>query len=241
MALFKRNKEPEGVPGKAVIAEYNGGKQEEREGPPSLGTKRKVGVDAVIVGGNGQLVHVKGWLTSEVWWLMADGDEIDIRLDPDTAEVLGYDTAAMKERYAPRLPEMKEDLKYASSVFRKPVDILKEDIEAYKGLPGAVKDGVSGMRQAWKEGAGAEEMATPDGDPSLAPIEGVTFDTWVAVSAGIVRERVRKKDYDELASRHGVPTGRWPEIEAAWKSRMMGNPGLAQRFGTAYQQAVKGE
>ncbi len=37
----------------------------------------------------------------------------------------------------------------------------------------------------------------------------------------------------------GVPPGRWSEIEAAWRSQMKGNPGLAQRFGEAYQAALK--
>jgi hypothetical protein len=105
-------------------------------------------------------------------------------------------------------------------------------------VPGAVKDVAGGIKGMF------EERLPDDGglaatDPSLAGIEGVDFDTWVAVRAGLVRERVKKKEHDAYAASAGVPAGQWAQIDAAWFARMNGNPGLAQKFGVAYQRAVK--
>jgi hypothetical protein len=82
---------------------------------------------------------------------------------------------------------------------------------------------------------GAAPSAANDGDPM-----GVSFDTWVAVSAGLVRDRVPPADYEQYAQRHGVPAGCWAEAEAQWKGRMTADWQLGARFGEAYERALKG-
>lgn len=77
-------------------------------------------------------------------------------------------------------------------------------------------------------------LGASDGDPGE-----VTFEQWVAVTAGLVRERVPKAEHDRYAQTHGVAPGAWPAAEAAWKGRMMREPGLGARFGAAYQAALK--
>ena len=70
-------------------------------------------------------------------------------------------------------------------------------------------------------------------------IDGVSFDTWVAVEAGIVKERIPPERYDEYAQRHGVPPGRWAAAAAAWHGRTMTDWTVGARFGEAYEAALK--
>jgi|GEM_PF-1634870 len=83
---------------------------------------------------------------------------------------------------------------------------------------------------------------TPAGleaDGDLGTRGGITFDQWVAVSAGLVRERVAPADADAYAAGHGVAAGTWHDAEAAWMSAMIGDPRIGARYGAAYEQARK--
>ena len=73
----------------------------------------------------------------------------------------------------------------------------------------------------------------------LGDIAGVDFATWVAVEAGLVRERVKPADHDAYAERHGVPAGAWPAARSGWQGRMMSDPRIGARFGGEYQAALK--
>jgi hypothetical protein len=78
---------------------------------------------------------------------------------------------------------------------------------------------------------------------AAAPVEegagGISFDTWVAVEAGLVRERVPPDRYDEYAQTHGVAPGGWEGAQAAWQARMVSDWTVGARFGEAYEAAVK--
>lgn len=73
----------------------------------------------------------------------------------------------------------------------------------------------------------------------LGLVDGVSFDAWVAVEAGLVRDRVRKADHDAYAQRHGVPAGGWTAARKGWQQRMMVDPRIGARFGAAYQASLK--
>lgn len=90
----------------------------------------------------------------------------------------------------------------------------------------------AGEPQDWS----AEALATEGADERVA---GVDFDTWVAVKAGIVRERVKPADVDAFAGRHGVPAGSWQAAESGWQARVRTDPRLGARFGPAFAQAMK--
>jgi hypothetical protein len=77
--------------------------------------------------------------------------------------------------------------------------------------------------------------AAPVGDA----VEGVTFDTWVTVEAGIVKDRIPPAQYDDYACRHGVPAGRWRHIQAAWHQRTLTDWTVGARFGEAYEAELK--
>jgi hypothetical protein len=83
---------------------------------------------------------------------------------------------------------------------------------------------------------------TPAGlaaDGDLGVRGGITFDQWVAVSAGLVRDKVKPADVDAYAAQRGVATGGWREAEAAWTSAMMSDPRISTRYGAAFEQARK--
>ena len=89
--------------------------------------------------------------------------------------------------------------------------------------------------------------AAPPVDPAAAvataPVSdnaaGVSFDTWVEVEAGLVRDRVPPERYDEYAQRHGVEPGTWHAAQAAWQDRMTSDWTVGARFGEAYEAALK--
>ncbi len=168
---------------------------------------------------------------------MAEGDEIPVRVDPASGSVIAFDRGALEVEYQPRKGELKQDGKRRSSL-RFVLGVEKGDIADLGDAASELRD----LPGQWKEALNERPAAgggLQDDDPVLAPIEGVGFDTWVAVQAAVVRERVAPRDHDALAQRHGVPPGRWADVQAAWMARMKGNPGLAQRFGEAYQSALK--
>ncbi len=73
---------------------------------------------------------------------------------------------------------------------------------------------------------------------SLDAVDGVDFDTYVAVEAALATEAVAPAAWDERAAQLGVPVGRWSAVQAGWQSRMRTDWKLAARFGAAYSAAT---
>jgi len=72
-----------------------------------------------------------------------------------------------------------------------------------------------------------------------APIDGVSFQKWVDVEAGLLRDRVSPKDYDNYAQQHGVPAGVWAGAVSGWQRRMMTDWRLGAAYGEALEAAKK--
>ncbi len=77
-----------------------------------------------------------------------------------------------------------------------------------------------------------------------APVEedlvgGIDFNTWVEVSAGLRREKVKPADWDAYATQHGVAPGTWASAVAAWEGRMMSDWTIGARYGEAFERARK--
>lgn len=242
MGLFSRNKDrdkdPDGVPGRAVIVYVGGvGGRAAGEEPPHKDLSRNIKLDVRLIAGDGTIQAVKGRLPGFVWWLLEEGQEIAVRVDPASGAVIGYDRAALETEFTPRIGELRAG--------RRPESLFDLEKGELANLPAAVKDLRKDLRNLPHQLKDAMADRPPSGgglagdDPLLAPIEGVDFDTWVTVQAAVVRERVAPRDHDALAQRHGVPVGRWPAVQSGWQARMKGNPGLAQRFGEVYQVAVR--
>jgi hypothetical protein len=74
---------------------------------------------------------------------------------------------------------------------------------------------------------------------AIAPIDGVTFEHWVAVEAGIARDRVAPGDLESYAETHGVPAGQWTTTRRAWQQRMTSDWRIGARFGEAFQAEMQ--
>jgi hypothetical protein len=238
VGFLRRN--VEGVPARALVVEYWQG----RATPDvSFGESKSVITRfTAIVQVEGQTApcEVSGRLKFWVGWSIVEGDIIPVLLDRPGGRPIGFAKDELEREMTPRLGLYEQEAKRRSSVryllreeglSTEELRNAKESAKALAKLPGQWKRAVF-ERPAPGGGLAAD-------DPSLEPIEGVDFDTWVAVQAALVRERIPKNAYDEVAQRHGVPPGRWSAVEAAWRGRMKGNPGLAQRFGESYQAALR--
>ena len=69
----------------------------------------------------------------------------------------------------------------------------------------------------------------------------IDFDTWVEVSAGLVRDGIPEAQHDAYATSLGVPPGRWAEASRAWQVRAATDWSLGARYGDAYQRAFQRE
>ncbi len=68
-----------------------------------------------------------------------------------------------------------------------------------------------------------------------APIEGVSWETYLAVTRSIQQARIKPKEWDGHAQQFGVPAGRWAHISQAWAMQMMRNAALQQSYAAAMQ------
>jgi hypothetical protein len=152
--------------------------------------------------------------------------------------VLGLDEAALEVELAGFEEELKAARNEAGSLRREFGVPDRAELRSLRELPRELLKLPGALRRSLGD-SGPADGGLPEGHPALAPIEGVSFDTWVEVQAAVVREKAKRGDIDALAQRHGVPAGRWGAIERAWRDRLPGNPGLAQRFGTEYKRALK--
>ena len=240
MGFFNRRDGAGGVPARALVVEYWQG----RDTPDvSFGESKDITTrfTAIVqLEGATDTCEVSGRLPFWVGWMIVEGDTIPVLLDVATGRPIDFDKAELERQMAPSLHLYRAESKRRSSLgyLAREEGFSKEEFRNAKESAKALGK----LPRLWKEAV--FEKPEPgggldDSDPLLQPIEGVDFDTWVGVQADIVREKVAKRDYDELAQRRGVPPGRWSEIESAWRRRMKGNPGLAQRFGEAYQAALR--
>lgn len=240
MGFLRRSQAAAGVPARAVVVDYWQGRGTPDSSFDSKRLSHRFTAIVRLVDRNDQTFEVSGRLPFWVGWCVVVGDTIPVLVDARTGRPDDFDAPALELQMAPCLPLYEAEAKRRSSlryelreagISGEEVRNAKETVKALRHLP-----------RQWKEAV--FEKPVPGGgldasDPLLAPIEGVDFDTWVSVQAHLVRERVPRSRYDEVAVGHGVPAGRWAAVESAWRSRMAGNPGLAQRFGEAYQAALK--
>lgn len=73
---------------------------------------------------------------------------------------------------------------------------------------------------------------------SMQPVEGVSFELWVATLARIAKQMVPPAAQDGFAAAQGVPAGRWLAISSAWQMRANTDWKLGAQFGTAYQAEI---
>jgi hypothetical protein len=72
----------------------------------------------------------------------------------------------------------------------------------------------------------------PDFEPP-PPINGVSWETYLAVTAAIERRGVKPKEWDAIAQEHGVSAGAWAKASQQWGMAMIRNRDLQLSYAAA--------
>lgn len=67
----------------------------------------------------------------------------------------------------------------------------------------------------------------------------VTWDTFIEVTQGIVRDSLEGDACDVYAQKFGVPAGQWTDVQMGWLKKLQRNPILAVKYGQAMNAAVR--
>ncbi len=225
-----------GTSATAIVVEYVRGRTSGETPPESWKTTMRT--EAVVqVGGDERRQPVSDKVPGLVLWMMAEGDEIPVLVD-ETGTVTGFDRPAIDDLYKARKSELKESLKPHSVVndLRRSVGLDREQLS---DIGPAVRDLASTPKKLFDAVRAPTETPAPSGEPA-PPIDGVSFSTFVAVQATLVRDKVTADRHDEVAATHGVPTGVWSSVHDQWMGLVRSDPAVAQAFGAAYASAMKG-
>ncbi len=98
-----------------------------------------------------------------------------------------------------------------------------------------------------RPGAPAATAADPAAPPDIVAqvdaaagesVEGVSLERYAQVQAALQAARVSPADHDEYAAREfGTPLGRWAEIDAEWRRRMITDWRIGAAVGEAIEEA----
>ena len=149
-------------------------------------------------------------------WLVAPGVDVPIVFDPDDPGRASVNWPAAANEAADRAGGLDD---------APPAGSIAAAIERDRSAPPQTVMSTTGPPTAM--------------DPEVAPIEGVSLETWAAVEVGIGRDRVAPADHDAYAQRYGVPAGRWAAVGAAWQARMRADWRVGVKIGEAQEAARK--
>ena len=239
--MFRGEDATQGVPGEALLDHFS-----YIEGA-SDGSSRGARINQTLQvrpyrsdGTLGAQQKLRVWIRAELGKSLGNLPDarIPVRVDPATGAALTIDEPRLNERLAGRTAEAEEALKGSFT------DDITYYTESIKNTPAAAKEILS-LPKAWlgaiRELRGPTPMSDggiPPGDPLLEPIEGVTFDVWIAVCAAVIRLNVPPAARDELAQKWGVPPGRWEAINSVWEHRKSTDWRMVERAGT-HQEAIR--
>jgi hypothetical protein len=238
--MFRGEDATQGVPGEALLDQFS-----HVEGSSDGSSRGALTSQSLLVrpyradGSLGPQQKLRLWIRIELAKSLGNLPDarLPVRVDPATGAALTIDEPRLEERLAGRTAEAEESLKGS----------LRDEVTYYtdsiKEAPAAARDILS-LPKAWVGAIrglrGPQKMSDggiAPGDPVLEPVEGVTFDVWIAVSAAVIRLDVPRASRDELAQRWGVPSGRWEAIDAVWQQRRSADFRMAERAGT-HQEAI---
>lgn len=160
----------------------------------------------------GDEVMVKASISSQTAALLERGLDIPVERDAATGTITKVASAQLTQELAGRKDEANR---------RNPAWGLDPEIEGMidvaKAIIGGPKDKVP--------------VAAPDSvsDPRRQPVEGITWETYVAVCADI-GVRGAPNGEDAVAQKYGVRAYTWLAISSVWKNRIAADPELTQLF-----------
>ncbi len=154
--------------------------------------------------------------------------DIPVWAIPDTGAVHAVDVDTMVAELEPQVELGKAIFKDEDGVLAGVRTVVKVPKMA-KGFLKIFKNEVADLVNDIK---GLGDTGQPPGHPRPTEaghpaIESVDYRTWVSVKAGLERDRVHATHLDQYLGHRGVPSGRWPAIDAAWQGRADADPLLA--------------
>ena len=218
-----------------MIVDYGRGRTAGETPPESMQSSMRT--EAIVrLDGETRPRPVTGKVSGLAFWMMAEGDTVPVIVD-DTGALLGFDRPALDDLYKARKSELKESLK-PHSVVNDVRRSLGVDREQLADIGPAIRDLAAVPKQFVNAIRNHTETPAPVAEPA-PPINGVSFSTFVAVQATLVRERVEPDRHDDVAQAHGVAPGAWPAAHAAWMGLVRSDRAVGQAFGAAYAAAMK--
>lgn len=247
MGLLDRVKRSgRGVPGRAVVVVNRSGGAE----PGSSSVRRLLRARLrPLPDGSGPENDISQLLPSHHVALITAGMEIPALLDPDTHAPTGVAQEGLDEaigRYYLGLePEhgswegaleaqRKELGKVEGTLgdIRHGVDQVKDVAAAARALPGGLRNAVKEWKTELKELGNEQHPAGP-------PVEGVSFDAWVEVRAGLVRDAVPAADEGPYAEKRGIPPGRWDAVNSHWEQQVKWNTSARALYDEAMAEGTR--
>lgn len=253
MALFKSvfggsDRSRDGIPARAIVRYAHCGLS-----PGERASKVRTRMDLTLADGAATtLVESLPWKLAVAvsGWVYADAPDwtdtdVAIRVDPHSAEALGLDRPVVERELADRMALIDQRWSMKGQ-FTQQLDQVRGEVTGLRSLPGDLADAARRL----KEGLGAateeqpvvvpEHLQLDDGDPDLAPVEGVTYEQWVSVQGAMLRDKVKAKGRGAYADAHGIPEGRWDAITAVWTKRSRTNRNLAIRMSQDLERIRRG-
>lgn len=211
-----------GVPGRAlVVSEVSNPYGSDLGGRTNSVVARYVNADLELrrLDGDDRIVEVRAYVGQRAAQVLRRGMEVPVRVDPGSGVILGLDAELWEAE--------------AEVIFAR---------EAAQGGPAYVPPEASEVPDMALAGAapGAYEQSLriDAGDPALAPISGVDFETFVAIEVALQSSRVfRPDDQEAQAVARGVAPGTWAAASKGWNKRVRKDRRLAGRLGAAHAEA----
>lgn len=135
MGLFSRSEPPTGDPGRGLIVYYDGPSHDHVVEAPEKNLILGVKLDIQTAPGTSS---VKTRLRGQIAWLLAEGMQIPVLIDPATGMAVAVDKEGLETELAGRADEHKAEMKKQSSL-RYSMGIEKEQIADLKDLAGRLR------------------------------------------------------------------------------------------------------
>ena len=162
----------------------------------------------------GDEVTVMASVSSWVATLLEPGLDIPVERDLSTGAITKVASKQLTEELAGRKAE-------ADKI--RPGFAVDPALQGMAETAGAIRDAITGK-------ANPEQSPLSVSDPRRESVDGITWETYVAVSAHLQVHPPAPGGEDKVAQQYGVRPYTWLAISSVWKGRLDADPELAQLF-----------
>jgi hypothetical protein len=148
--------------------------------------------------------------------------DVPVWVEPATGQVEGIDVDALTEQVAPMRELAERIWRDEDGFMRTPRQVMQAPRRAFH----VAKSVKKGFGDVWGEIKGLKETGAPPAEPrpEHPPVEGVDYDTWIAVKAGLAVDDVHVSHIELYTTYRSVPSTRWPAVDAEWSRRAAADP-----------------